>query len=236
MAVTLATPIQFARQIVDTNSQSLTDPKAIAYATDTLFEIRRAFAEAGVDAGKVAEVVFSPTAGIGVYNYPDGTGTAPAFFAMKAVGINFNNQAQGNYLPAAKFDPSNPPQGYSVDYLRVNQSTQNPLWDDKGSFFEIIPTPQANMNLTNAVKIMYFIQPSPYVTVNDVLDYPESIDPYILAYGIAEKHLESLGKDDMAAAKRKKMLEKMSGIVPTLGKEGQGSMTPQSISLTGGEF
>lgn len=229
---TLATPIQFARNITGSNSSSLTDSKAIAYATDTLFESRKAFAKYGVDAGQIQEVYFTPTAGVGQYNYP----TNPPFFLLKAIEVNFNNTSQGNYLPAEKLDVSNTPTGFSFDYMRINQSAQKPLYDDHGNYFEVFPTPQASMNLTNAIKIIYFIQPTAYATTTDGIAYPESIDPNILGYGIADKYLQSIFKFDQAGKMNEQMLKKIADTVPTLGTGGQMPVSPKSIPLSGAEF
>lgn len=233
--MTLATPIQFARQILGTNSQSLTDAKAIAYASDALFESRKAFIKAGVDAGQIQEVYFTPTVNVGSYNYPTFP-TYPAFFLLKAIEVNFNNVAQSNYLPAKKMDPSNLPDGYSLDYMRVNQSAQNPLYLDHGSWFEVLPTPVTGMNLTNAIKIIYFIQPQPYATTADGIAYPESIDPNILAFGTAANHLRSVFKFDQADKMKAQMDKKIVDTVPTLGTNGQTPISPMSIPWTGAEF
>lgn len=236
MATQLSTPIQYARQIANTNSSSLTDSKAIAYATDALFVSRKEFAKYGVDAGEIAEVYFTPTAGVGVYNYPDGTGTPPPLYLLKAIEVNFNNTAQSNYLPAKKLDVSNTPAGYSFDYIRVNQSTLLPLYDDHGNNFEIFPTPQANMNLVNAIKLIYFIQPVPFVAVTDGIGFPESNDPNILGYGIAANYLRSIFKYDEADKLEAKMLQKVATTVQTFGTGGQMPTSPASIPWTGGEF
>lgn len=229
---TLATPIQFARQITGTNNASLTDSKAIAFATDTLFESRKAFAKYGVDAGQIQEVYFTPTAGTGTYNYP----TNPPFFLLKAIEVNFNNTNQGDYLPADKLDVSNTPTGFSFDYMRLNQSAQKPLYDDHGNWFEVFPTPTASMNLTNAIKIIYFIQPTAYVATTDGIAYPESIDPNIIGYGIADKYLQSIFKFDQSKEMHAQMLQKVSDTVPTLGTGGQMPVSPKGIPWSGGEF
>lgn len=229
---TLQTPITFARQISGTNSSSLTDAKAIAFATDTLFESRKEFAKYGVDAGQIQEVYFTPTAGTGQYNYP----TNPPFFLLKAIEVNFNNTAQSNYLPAEKLDVSNTPTGFSFDYMRVNQSAQKPLYDDHGNYFEVFPTPTASMNLTNAIKIIYFIQPTAYAATTDGIAYPESIDPNILGYGIADKYLQSIFKFEQAKVMHEQMRQKITDTVPTLGTGGQMPVTPKSIPWSGAEF
>lgn len=238
MATTsLSTPIQFARQIANTNSSSLTDSKAIAYATDSLFVSRKEFAKYGVDAGEIAEVYFTPTAGTGVYNYPDGSNPAiPPMYLLKAIEVNFNNTNQSNYLPAKKLDVSNTPTSYSFDYLRANQSVLNPLYDDHGNFFEVFPTPTASMNLTNAIKLIYFIQPVPYVATTDGITFPESNDPNILGYGIASRFLQSIFKFDEASQLETKMLQKVATTVQTLGTGGQMPTSPASIPWSGAEF
>lgn len=235
MADTLQTSIDFARRISGSNSASLTDSKAIDFANDALYDERKAFIKNGVDAGQIQEVYFTPTAGVGTYNYP----TAPAnppFFLLKAIEVNFNNTAQNNYLPAVKLDISNLPQGYSWDYFRVNQSAQLPRYNDHGNWFEIFPTPQANMNLTNAIKIVYFIQPTSYVATTDGLAFPESTDPRILGYGIAATYLRSIFKFDQADKFSAQMLSKIADTVPTFGTGGQTPVSPEAIPWTGAEF
>lgn len=237
MNPTIADAIAFARRIAGTNSSSLTDAKGLDFANDVLYDMRKAFIKSGVDAGKIEEVSFTPTAGVGKYGYPDGSDpTVPPMFLLKAIEVNFNNTQQSNYLPATKMDVSNLPQGYSFDYMRVNQSAQNPIYDDHGDSFEIFPTPVASFSLTNAIKLIYFIQPSPYTLVSNALVFPEKTDMRILGYGIGASWLRSIFKYDEADKLESKMLAKIADTVPTFGTGGQMPTTPQSIPFTGAEF
>lgn len=229
---TLQTAITFARKISGANSASLSDSSAIAFATDALYESRKAFIKNGVDAGQIQESYFTPTAGIGAYNYP----TSPQFLVLKAIETNFQGPGQTNYVQANHVDVSNLPPGTSFDWLRVNQSATTPLYNDHGNSYEIFPTPQASMNLTAAVKIIYFIQPTPYVATTDTLVYPETIDPNILGYGIAALQLQTQFKFQEAQQFQAKMMDRIVKAVAMLGMQGQTPTQPQGVALTGYEF
>ena len=219
-----------------TNSSSLTDQACIDYASGALLDIRKAFIKGGVDVGNIQETYFTPTAGVGQYNYPQGP-TPPACMLIKTLWVNFNDTTQNNYVPVGKYDAGNLPEGTSLDYLRVNQPTADPIYDDHGSWFEILPTPQSTFpNLTNAIKMIYFVLPTAYATTGDTVQYPENQDPDILAYGIQARHLRSQFKFTEADAMEKQMYSRITNAVAMMGGGGQSTVSPTPIGLTGYEF
>lgn len=229
---TLATPIQFARSIVGSNSSSLDDTRAIIWATDGLLEYRRTLIQMGAAVGQTQESYMTPLAGVAQYNY----NTSPQQWMLKAIEVNYNSTNQQDYKPAGKADTSNTPQTLSFDWLRVNQSIQVPLYNDSGSFFEVFPTPQSNMNLTNAFKMIFYVQPTPYATTGDTLAFPEQTDPNVLGYWIAAAFLRSLSRFDAADRLEAKGMKKAREQAALWGMQGQQPTTPSSIPWSGGNF
>lgn len=229
---TLATPIQFARSITGSNSSSLTDSNAIIWATDGLLEYRRTLIKWGAAVGQTQESYMTPLAGVGQYNY----NSSPQQWILKSVEINYNSTNQQDYKPAGKADTSNTPQSLSFDWLRVNQPANVPLYNDSGSFFEVFPTAQSNMNLVNAFKMIFYVQPTPYAATTDTLAFPESTDPNVIGYWIAAAYQRSLQRFDAADKLEAKGVLKAKEQSALWAVQGQQPVMPASIPWTGSTF
>lgn len=227
---TLSTVISFARAQAQTDSNGLTDAKGIIFANEVLLDFHRELIMHGVDASQTQEAYTSGTANQGTYLYPTD------MWFLKAIEVNFTDQTAQNYITASQMDVSNIPAGQSFSWLRVNQNSQFPLFDDRGDQFEIFPTPIGSNNLTNMFRIFYYLEPTEYTSLADTIAYPESIDYRILGWRIASSYLKSLGSWDSATAFDGEYLKHMSQLIKTLSRGTQQPMQATTIQSTGWNF
>lgn len=232
----LSTILDYCRAQVQTDSNGLTDAKGIIFANEALQDFHRRLVHAGVDASQTQEAYTSGTVNQGTYLYP----TDMIF--LKAIEVNFTDTTSSNYITASQLDVSNIPDGQSFSWLRQNQSTQFPLFDDRGDQFEIFPTPTGANNLTNMFRIFYFLKPTEYTAVSDTVAYPENLDTTILGWRICGNYLYSLGQNvgrkgiftgDFFYAKYD---ERVKDYIKTLSRGTQQPMESVPIQDTGWNF
>ncbi len=185
--MTLQTVLNYVRAQVQTDTNGLTDAKGIIFANEALQDFHRRLVAGGVDASQTQEAYTDAVANQGTYLYP----TDMLF--LKAVEVNFTDTNSNNYWPAQQVDVSNLSGGNSFSWLRNNQNPIMPLIDDRGDQFEIFPTPVSGFNLSQAFRIFYFLKPTEYTSVSDIVAYPENLDTTILGWRICADYLYSLG-------------------------------------------
>ncbi len=227
---TLSNALSFARAQAQTDSNGLTDAKGIIFANEALLDFHNELITRGVDASQLQESYTSGTAGTGTYLYPTN------MWFLKAIEVNFTDQTNSNYIPAQQLDVSNIPAGQSFSWLRTNQNPQYPLFDDRGDWFEIFPTPTSANNLTNMFRIFYFLEPTEYSATGDTIAYPESLDYRVLGWRIASSYLKSLGNWESAVPFDEQYLQKTEKIVKTLSRGVQSPLQAIPIQSTGWEF
>jgi len=227
---TLSTVLAFARAQAQTDSNGLTDAKGIIFANEALLDFHNELITHGVDASQTQEAYTSGTAGQGTYLYPTD------MWFLKAIEVNYTDQTASNYLTAIQLDSSNIPAGQSFSWLRANQSSQFPIFDDKGDWFEIFPTPTAANNVTNMFRILYFLEPTEYSAVGDTIAYPASLDYRILGWRIASSYLKSLGSWESAVPFDTEYAKKMENIIKTLSRGAQQPIQAVPIQSSGWEF
>lgn len=223
---TLSTVLSFARAQAQTDSNGLTDAKGIIFANEALLDFHNTLIHHGIDASQTQEAYTSGTANQGTYLYPTD------MWFLKAIEVNYQDQTQQNYLTAQQVDVSNLPGG-SFSWLRQNQTTRFPMFDDRGDQFEIFPTPTSSNNLTNMFRIFYYLEPTEYAAVGDTIAYPESLDYRILGWRIASSYLKSLGNWESAVPFDEEYNQKVDKLVKTLGRGTQQPMTATPIQDTG---
>lgn len=227
---TLSTVLSFARAQAQTDSNGLTDAKGIIFANEALLDLHNDFIAHGIDASQVQESYSTGTANQGTYLYPTD------LWFLKAIEVNFTDTTAQNYITANQLDVSNIPAGQSFSWLRQNQSTQFPLFDDRGDWFEIFPTPTGSNNLTNMFRIFYFLEPTEYTSTADTISYPVSLDYRILGWRIASSYLKSLGNWESAIPFDEEYKQKVDKLVKTLGRGTQQPMEAVPIQSTGWNF
>lgn len=226
----LSDVLTFARAQAQTDSNGLTDANGIIFANEALVDFHRRLVDKGVDASQLQEAYTDGTANVGTYLYP-----ADMLF-LKTIELNYAGGAASNYTTASQIDVSNIPNGDSFSYLRANASSNSPQFDDRGDWYEIFPTPTAANNLSQLIRIMYFLKPTEYVATSDTVAYPESMDVRILGWRICASYYYSLLKIQEGDAFNLKYDERVKQYIETLARGSQQPVQATAIGLTGFEF
>lgn len=227
---TLANALTYARAQSQTDSNGLTDANGIVFANEALLDFRRRLISAGVDASQLQEAYRNATANQGTYLYPTD------MFWLKAIELNYANSTGSDYKAATQVDVSNLPAGKSFGWLRANAPTNAPYFDDRGDWYEIFPTPTSAHNLSQTIRIFYFLKPSDYAATADTINYPESLDYRILGWRIASNYLYSLGKFQEGEEFNKKYEERVRQLIATLSRGSQQPIQATTIQISGFEF
>lgn len=235
MSVTVETVLTYSRQKVQTDINGLPDANGILFLNEALIDFRAELISRGVDAAQTQE---SYVPSVTVPTPPNGSTFAypPDMFFLKTIEVNFINTAQSSYVQAQQVEVSNTPGQISYDWLRANQPTSAPLIDDRGDTYEIFPAFTASMNLVNPIRIIYFLTPSPYVTTADTLNYPDTLDYYLLGNRVASLYYQSLNKFDEANYWEGQYKRRVDRLIATLDKGMQQDSPTQQLPLTGREF
>lgn len=220
----------FARAQAQTDSNGLTNANLIIFANEALVDFRRRLIAAGVDASQLQEAYRSGTANTGTYLYPTD------MFWLKEIELNYASTDSDGYLTATQLDVANIPGNKSIGWLRSNAATSQPYFDDRGDWFEIFPTPTAAHNVTNLIRIFYYLEPTEYSAVGDTIAYPESLDYRALGWRIASNYLYSLSKTAEGDAFNLKYEERVRQIIATLSRGSQMPIQSTPLSITGFEF
>lgn len=231
----LSTVLSFSRSQAQTDSNGLTDAKGIIFANEALIDYHRKLVKAGVDASQIQEAyvptVTVPTTGNGsTFTYPTDC------LALKTIEVNFTDTTASNYIPALQIDVANLSGDNSFSWLRLNQNTQFPKFDDRGDWYEIFPAFRTGMNLTNAIRLFYFLKPTLYTATSDTVAYPENQDAATLGWRIAAMYLYSLGNMVQGDAFNIKYEERVREYISTLGRGSQQPIQATPIQSTGWEF
>jgi len=230
--MTLSTPIAFARAQAQTDSNGLTDANAIIFANEALEDFHRRLVTAGVDASQIQEAYRDGEVDTGTYLYP----TDMLF--LKAIELNYTNTNAQDYKVASQVDVSNLPSG-GFGYLRKNAESGSPLFDDRGDWYEIFPTPTSAHNVSQLIRLFYFLKPTQYSATSDTVAYPENLDQTILGWRIASSYLYSLGdsinllRGDAFNAKYE---ERVKQYIATLSRGVQSPIQATPIQIDGFEF
>lgn len=221
----LSSILNFARAQVQTDSNGLTDTNGIIFANEGLQDFHRRLVDKGVDASQLQEAYTDGAINVGTYLYPTN------MLFLKSLELDYTGGGGQNYQVAHQVDVSNLAGNYSFSSLRVNQSTASPQFDDRGDWYEIFPTPTSANNVSQLIRMFYYLKPTEYVSVSDTVSYPESLDTTILGWRIASNYLRSLGdsKIQMADNFMQKYEDRVKQYISTLGR---GSQQPiQAIPL-----
>lgn len=154
-------------------------------------------------------------------------------FSLKTIEVNFQDQEQQNYLPAKAVDVANI-QAKSFDYLRVNQPTWQPLFDNRGDQFEIFPTPTtAN---TNGIKIFYFLTPTEALDVGTGIPYPISLDYRAASCLMTSRYYKTQNSPEMATVYAQEYADRIGKIINILAPSSQQPIQPTPLQMTGWNF
>ena len=230
MPAVVSDALAFARTQAQTDINGLSNANGLIWANEALVDFRRRLIAAGVDASQLQETYRDGTADVGTYLYPTD------MFWLKTIELNYANSTAADYKTANQIDVANIPGGKSFGWLRTNASTQEPWFDDRGDWYEIFPTPTSSNNLTQIIRIFYYLEPTEYTAVGDTVVYPENLDYRSLGWRIASNYLYSLGKVDEGLAFNLKYEERVKQIIATLSRGSQQPIQAIPIQLSGWEF
>lgn len=207
---TLINALSFARAQAQTDSNGLTDTNGIIFANSRLVDFHRQLVAHGVDASQLQEAyctIATPTTGNGA------TAAYPVdCLGLKTIEVNFTDTSAQNYFRANQVDVSNLAGQGAFSFLRINQSTQAPLFDDRGDWYEVFPAQACT------VRIFYYLKPTEYTTTSDTIAYPENQDYRILGWGIAADYYYAMEKLDQGAIFEKKYQDRVTQYISTLGR------------------
>lgn len=227
---TLANVLAFSRAQAQTDSNGLTDANGIIFANEALVDFHRRLVNKGVDASQIQEAYTDGTANQGTYLYP----TDMLF--LKAIEVNYADTNAQNYRLATQVDVSNLSGWQSFSYLRKNGDVMNPQFDDRGDWFELFPTPTGANNLSQLIRIFYFLKPTEYTATSDTIAYPESQDIRILGWRIAAMFYYSLNKMIEGDLFNQKYEERVEQYCATLARGSQQPITATPLSIDGFQF
>ena len=222
--------LSFSRTQAQTNIDGLSNVNGVIWANEALVDFRRRLIAASVDASQLQETYRDGTVNVGTYLYPTD------MFWLKTIELNYANSTAADYITANQVDVANIPGGKSFGWLRTNANGNMPWFDDRGDWYEIFPTPTSAHNLTQLIRIFYYLEPTEYTAVGDTIVYPENLDYRILGWRIASSYLYSLGKIDEGVAFNLKYEERVKQIIATLSRGSQQPIQATGLQLTGFEF
>ena len=222
--------LSFARTQAQTDSNGLTNANGIIFGNEALVDFRRRLIAAGVDASQLQEAYRDGTVSVGTYLYPTD------MFWLKAIELNYANSTAADYKTATQLDVSNIPAGKSFGWVRTNANASAPYFDDRGDWYEIFPTPTSAHNLTQLIRIFYYLEPTEYSAVGDTVVYPENLDYRILGWRIASNYLYPLGKVKEGDAFNLKYEERVKQLIATLSRGSQQPLQATPLQIDGWEF
>lgn len=229
----LSSPIAYARAAAQTDSNGLTDSNSIIFANAGLNNFHRQMVKRGIDASQLQESYRDANSNVGTYLYP------ADMLTLKTISLNYSDTVAQNYKIAEQVDIANLPNLVSFEWLRTNADPSNPQFDDRGDWYEIFPTPTAAHNLSQLIRLFYYLKPTQYSTTSDAVVYPEDLDESILGSYIAARYLYSLRDADSLLAGDKLMAEyqrQVDEYIESLSKGSQQPIQSTGLQLTGFEF
>ena len=227
---TVSDTLSFARTQAQTDSVGLTDARGLIFANEAMADFRRRLQVAGLDASQTQESYRDGTVDTGTYLFPTD------MFWLKTISLNYSDTDLSNYKVATQVDASNLPANRSVEWLRDNASPVSPYFDSRGDQFEIFPTPTSAHNVTQLIRIFYFLTPTDYAAASGTVAYPESLDYRTIGWRIAASYLYSLNKFDEGALFEQKYDDRVKQIIASLGRGTQQPLQATAIQEDGWSY
>lgn len=220
--------VTYARQLAQTDSNGITDTLGLAFSNDALQNITREMFKRDIDAAQVQEAYTNLTT-----NNPNTYAWPTDMFALKTIEVNTTSTNQQDYLQARSIEVANI-QYSSFDWLRVNQSSAQPLFDNRGDTFEIFPIPGAAV--TRGIKIIYFLQPTEFTSGSDTINYPQSLDYRCLSARVACLYAKTQNNLPLAQIMEKEYQDRLQDIIRILAPASQQPIQPERLQITGWQF
>lgn len=222
--------LTYARQIAQTDTGGISDTLGLAFCNDALQNFTRSLIERDIDGAQTQESYTNlTTTNPNTYAWPSD------MFMLKTIEVNMTGGDSQNFLQATGMDVANI-QNTSFDWLRVNQSTTDPLFDNRGDTFEIFPVPGAAV--TGGLRIFYFLQPTEYTLTSDTINYPQSLDYRCLSARVAALYGLSLGDSGQGLMERANLEyeKRLKDIINILAPASQQPIQAQPLRINGWQF
>ena len=228
MATSILAAITYSQQLAQTDDNGIGSVLGLAFYNDALQTMTRDLINRDIDAAQTQEAYRDlTTVSPNTYLWPSD------MFALKTIEVNYQDATQQNYLQATPMDVANI-QGKSFDWLRVNQSISQPLFDNRGDQFEIFPTPQVSN--TNGIRIFYFLTPTEALDVGTAIAYPQILDYRALSCKMAAMYYKTQNDNEMAIVYEQEYQTRIGKIINILAPSSQQPIQPTPLSLTGWNF
>lgn len=234
----LSQVLTYSRVQAQTDSNGLTDTNGIIWANEANSDLHRRLVAKGVDASQLQESyrdgAVPTTVGNGsTFLYPTN------MLFLKTIEINYTDTNPNNYLQAQRLEISNTPGQSSFSWLRGNASRRMPQFADHGDWYEIFPSFTGTDNISQAIRLFYFLAPTAYISTGDTVTYPESTDASILGWRIAASYLYSL-KDQASLAQADKFMvnyeKRVTDYIATLNRGSQQPIQSTGLQIDGFQF
>ena len=220
--------ITYSQQLAQTDANGIGSVLGLALYNDALQTMTRDLVNRGIDAAQTQESYTDiDTDSPNTYAWPED------MFMLKTIEVNFSGQDEQNYVQALPVDVANI-QNKSFSWLRKNQSTANPLFDNRGDTFEIFPT--AITANSQGIRIFYFLTPTEAPDVGTAINYPQTLDYRALSCLMASRYYKSQENPDMAAIYAQEYLDRIGKIINILAPASQQPITPTPLQMTGWGF
>lgn len=226
---TVSNLLTYARDLAQTDSNGLSDAQGIRFANDALQNFIRDLLKRGVDAAQTQEAYTNLTT-----DNPNTYAWPSDMWALKTIEVDFAGGGGSNFIQAQRVDVANLQGDTSFSWLRVNQPTTAPLFDNRGDTYEIFPIPGSA--ITGGIRIFYFLTPTEYTSTSDTIAYPVSLDFRALAARVGQLWAQSKEKFDLATALGDEYRQRVDDVVRILAPESQQPIKPQPLQMTGWNF
>ena len=225
METSVLSALTYSQQLAQTDANGIGSVLGLALYNDALQTMTRDLVNRGIDAAQTQESytdldVDSPN----TYAWPSD------MFMLKTIEVNFSGQDEQNYIQAQPLDVANI-QNKSFSWLRKNQSTSEPLFDNRGDTFEIFPTPITSNS--QGIRIFYFLTPTEAPDVGTAINYPQTLDYRALSCLMASRYYKSQENPEMAAVYAQEYLDRISKIISILAPASQQPISPTPLQITG---
>jgi len=228
MATSVISAITYAQQLAQTDSNGIGSVLGLALYNDALQAMTRDLVNRAIDAAQTQESYTNlTTSSPNTYAWPSD------MFMLKTIEVNFSDTQEQNYLQAMPVEVANI-QNKSFSWLRANQPTTEPLFDNRGDTFEIFPTPQVSNS--QGIRIFYFLTPTEALDVGTAINYPQTLDYRALSAKMAAMYYKTQNDIDMAKVYEDEYLARIGKIINILAPSSQQPITPTPLSLTGWQF
>ena len=228
MATSVISAVNHAQRLAQTDANGIGSVLGLALYDDAFQTMTRDLINRGIVAAQTHD------------SYRDLTTTNPNtylfptdMYALKTIEVNWNDQEAQNYLQAKPMDVANI-QNKSFSYLRDNQSQEEPLFDNRGDWFEIFPVPTSTNS--QGIRIFYYLTPTEALDVGTAIGYPQTLDYRALSAKIAASYYKTQKDAAMAAVYEAEYENRISKIIKILAPPSQQPITPKGLALTGWDY